>query len=187
MARSKHLTAGISTSSLADIAFLMLSYFLMTTVIDADQGLMLTLPEWHDQPLIANVHQRDVFNIHLNSADAVMIEGEISSLEGLSQRVRNFVMNNARDANLSKSPATAIVSLRSDRGTSYGVFIRALDEIQTAYYEIYAERAGISVEQYRRLNMAIPAERNIIEQAKFGIPMNISLANSAQQGATKLN
>ena len=179
MARSKHLNAGISTSSLADIAFLMLSYFLMTTVIDSDTGLSLTLPEWRDEPVIAEIHERNIFNIHINSVDAVMIEGETSSLDGLSHRVRNFILNNNHDPKLSESPAKAVVSLRSDRGTTYEVFIKALDEIQGAYYEIYAERAAISVAQYRRLNSAIPSERNIIEQAKSGIPMNISLANQS--------
>jgi biopolymer transport protein ExbD len=180
MARSKHLNAGISTSSLADIAFLMLSYFLMTTVIDSDTGLALTLPEWRDQPVIAEIHERNLFNIHINSVDAVMIEGEISSLDGLSRRVREFILNNNQDAKLSESPEKAVVSLRSDRGTTYEVFINALDEIQGAYYEIYAERAGISIGQYRRLNTGIPSERIIIEHAKSGIPMNISLADPGQ-------
>jgi biopolymer transport protein ExbD len=168
----------LNTSSVADIAFLLLSFFLMTTVINTDKGLTLTLPEWRDQPIKRDVLQRNLFKIHLNSANDLMVEGErLPSLEGLRHRVRAFILNNGADPNLSTDPTSAIVSLKTDRGTTQQAFITALDEIQAAYYSIYAERAGMSVEKYRALNIHHPSDQALIEKAKAGIPMNISLAD----------
>jgi biopolymer transport protein ExbD len=174
--RAKHRAVELSTSSVADIAFLLLSFFLMTTVIANDQGLTLNLPEWRAERIDVPIHERNVFNIHINSNDQVMIESQLSDLNGLKTKIRDFVLNNARIPDSSQNPEKAVVSLKADRGTTHAMFIRALDEIQGAYYEIYAERAGVSVSAYRKLNPQVPGERAIIEKAKSGIPMNISLA-----------
>ena len=179
----KHRGVEINASSMADIAFLLLSFFLMTTVIETDKGLSITLPEWRDQPIDVPKHERNVFAIHINSSDAVMIEGEISSLTGLRARVREFVLNHGVNEELSDSPQEAIVSLKADCGTSHKMFIDALDEVQGAYYEMYAERAGMSTEQYRKLDYDNPDHRKIIDAAKKDLPMNISLAEPAHQNA----
>jgi biopolymer transport protein ExbD len=125
--KTKRRTTEISTSSLADIAFLLLSFFLMTTVIENDKGLFLILPEWRDEIPLAEIHERNLFRIHLNSNDAAMVEGEISTLNGLKERIKEFVLNNGRNVGFSDSPGKAVISLRSDRGTSHGAFIQALD------------------------------------------------------------
>ena len=168
----------LNTSSVADIAFLLLSFFLMTAVIKADKGLALTLPEWRDQPIKRDVLQRNLFKIHLNSANDLMVEGErLPSVDGLRYRVKAFILNNGADPDLSTDPKSAIVSLKADRGTTHQTFITTLDEIQAAYYSIYAERSGMSMEQYRALNNHHPKDQALIEKAKAGIPMNISLAD----------
>jgi biopolymer transport protein ExbD len=174
--RPKHRAAELSTSSVADIAFLLLSFFLMTTVIANDQGLTLNLPEWKEERIDVPLHERNIFNIHINSNDQVMIEHKLSDLTGLGSKVREFVLNTGRREDFSENPKKAVVSLKADRGTTYAMFIQALDEIQGAYYEIYAERAGLTVPAYRRLNPEKHVDFAIIQKAKEGIPMNISLA-----------
>jgi biopolymer transport protein ExbD len=172
----KYRTSEIPSSSMADVAFLMLSFFMMTTVIASEKGLTLTLPEWRDQPIEVPLHERNLYKIHINSNEAVMIEGEFSTLVGLKETVKAFILNNGKDVTSSENPEKAIVSLKTDRGASHQVFVQALDEIQAAYYEIYAERVGMSVTDYRKLSSLIPQERLIIDRAKKGVPMNISLA-----------
>lgn len=168
----------LNTSSVADVAFLLLSFFLMTAVIETDAGLALSLPEWHDRPIPHEVLQRNLFKIHLNSADEIMVEGEhLTSIEDLRERVQAFILNNGANPKLSTDAQNAIVSLKADRGTSHRAFMQALDEIQAAYYFIYADRAGISPEQYRALDPLNPKDRAVIDKAKAGIPMNISIAD----------
>ena len=84
-------------------------------------------------------------------------------------------MNYGRDQGLSEEPRKAVISLKTNRGTQ-GIFIAVLDELRAAYYEIYAERVGIPVEVFRQLNTEDPDQRRLREQAKAGIPMNISIA-----------
>lgn len=87
-------------------------------------------------------------------------------------------MNNGAHPNLSVSPEKAIVSFKTDRGTSYKAYIATLDEIQAAYYELYAQQAGITPEQFRKLDVRMSSEKILYEKGKKGIPMNISIAES---------
>jgi hypothetical protein len=120
-----------------------------------------------------------MFAIHINSNDQLMVEGErVQSLEGIRNDIKRFVLNYKKDPTLSDSPMDAVVSIKTDRGTSYKSFIEALDEAQAAYYEIYAERIGISTERFRKLRTNLSEDRIIYERAKRGIPMNISIAES---------
>lgn len=173
----KHRAVGLSTSSVADIAFLLLSFFLMTTVIKDDMGLAIVLPEWRDQPVQVRSHERNIFKIHINSNDAVMVEGEIRSLEGVKSKIKDFVLNPEKKTHLAESPLKAVVSLETDRGTSHRMFVAALDEIQGAYYEMYAGRLGISVEEYRKLRPERPADLALMTEARKDLPMNISIGN----------
>ena len=70
--------------------------------------------------------------------------------------------------------------MKTDRGTSYKVFIYALDEIQGAYYEIYSERAGLSSKEFRMLDLTNPRNLQLHDKVKKGIPMNISLAEPSK-------
>jgi len=69
-------SAVVSTSSMADIAFLLLTFFLITTVIKNDKGLTLMLPPWNNNVTTESVHQRNVFTIQVNSENQFLIEGE---------------------------------------------------------------------------------------------------------------
>lgn len=180
---SRHRGAEINTSSVADVAFLLLSFFLMTTVIASEKGLPLTLPEWRSTQVQVPIHQRNLFKIQINSNDQLMIQGEpVAALEGVKEQLKMFILNNGKDPMLSVNPGKAIVSLKADRGTSHGVFVEVLDEIHAAYYEIYGERIGVSPAAFRKLSYSIPAERALIDKAKSGIPMNVSIAEPTKIG-----
>jgi biopolymer transport protein ExbD len=179
--KSKTGPVELPTSSTADIAFLLLSFFLMTTVIESDKGLPLVLPEWTTSPTFAELNERNVFKIQINARNELMVEGEIiQSTDHVKKLVKKFILNNGVDGNLSENPQKAVVSLKADRGTTHGAFIAVLDEIQGAYYEIYATRADLSVETYRMLDPLKGPDRQIIDRTKEGIPMNISIAEASQ-------
>jgi biopolymer transport protein ExbD len=182
----KHRSPELSTSSVADIVFLLLTFFMMTTVINSDKGLPILLPEWTAWQVQVPLHERNVFKIHINSNDEVLIEGERSGLGGLQEKVREFLLNNGAKDHLSENPLKAVVSLKADRGTTHGVFIMALDQIHGAYNGIYAEKLGMSIEQYRKLDLWDPGDLIVIKKAKQGIPMNISIAEPSAMGTDQI-
>lgn len=148
-----------NAGSIADIAFLMLTFFLVTTQISNEKGLPLVLPRPDNTS--APVHKRNIFTIQINSANQFMVRGESrADLSGVREEIKNFIMNNGQLQQDSDNPEKAVVSLKADRGS---------------YYELYAQQAGVGVERFRRLDLTNPIERALHEKGKKGIPMNISI------------
>lgn len=175
----KRKIAGVNAGSMADIAFLLLIFFLVTTVIAQDEGLLITLPPASppdQEPL--PLHDRNLFSIRLNSQDELLVEGERrADTRGLRAELQAFILNRGKEPTSSDSPQKAVVSIKTQSGTSYGQFLHVLDEAQAAYYELYAGRVGLSAEAYRQLDRRDPAMKARYEQGKAGLPMNISIAN----------
>ncbi len=175
--KSYRPAAEVSTSSMADIAFLLLTFFLITTVIETQKGLPMILPELTTSELPWK--ERNIFSIHINSQNQFLVEGTPhTTLEKVSGEIKQFILNQNGSTSFSESPEKAVISLYADRGTSHEAFIYALDQIQSAYYEIYAERAFMSAEAFRKLDLKVLANQVIAKKAREGIPMNISLANA---------
>ncbi|MGF1635940.1 MAG: ExbD/TolR family protein [Cyclobacteriaceae bacterium] len=198
----------VNSSSMADIAFLLLIFFLVTTTIASDKGLTLTLPPKPDEnqpPPDITKNQRNIFKILVNSQDRILVEDEpFTDIRQLKPLVKEFVLNFGKpkpeDINMynslppslkmlakqspesSDSPTEAVVSFKTDRGTSYDVYIQILDELQGAFYEIYGERVGITAEQFRTLDYRNPAEKAKYDAAREGLPMNISIAEPSKIG-----
>ncbi len=174
-------SAEVSTSSMADIAFLLLTFFLVTTVIDDHRGIPMILPQLFKNP--QPVNEKNIFSIQINSQNQFLIEGEPRhNLLGTKEEIKKFILNNNANPALSENPEKAIVSLKTDRGTSYESFIAALDEIHTAFLEIYAKRANMSVKEFRNLDLKIVSNKIIHDKAKEGVPMNISIAEATKVG-----
>jgi len=208
MARSGRKLPEVNSSSMADIAFLLLVFFLVTTTIATDKGLTLTLPPKADPnqpPPDITKNERNIFKILVNSSDRILIEDEpVTDLTGLRVQVKEFILNfgspseeyvtiyNAlpaplkafaqRSATSSDDPKEAVVSFKADRGTSYDIYIAILDELQGAYYEIYGERVGLTADEFRALDRKKPAEQAKYRTAREGIPMNISIAEPTKIG-----
>lgn len=184
----------INSSSMADIAFLLLIFFLVTTTIANDKGLSLQLPpKPEDMELIdVKIKEKNLFKIQINSADKLAVEGEpMTDITQLRQMIKDFVLNYGKDPESSDSPKEAIVSFKTDRGTSYSRYIEVLDEIQAAYYDMYADRIGVSNERWREISsdLSNPENQRLYNQGRgkgedgeVEFPMNISIAEPTKIG-----
>jgi biopolymer transport protein ExbD len=168
----------INASSMADIAFLLLIFFLVTTTIGADKGLNMLLPPKKDEsvPQDVNLKDRNVFKVIVNSKNQLLVEDEPMSIDVLKDEAKKFLSNNNADPTLSESPEKAVVSLKTDRGTEYKVYIRVLDELIAAYNELRAEKLGISVERYLQLDEKIKKEDEMLDYAQKAYPRRLSEA-----------
>lgn len=126
----------IDGSSLADIAFLLLIFFLVVTTIDVDTGIGMVLPPIPDDIEPPPVRERNLMNILVNAQGMVLINEEPAAIATIRERVRTFVDNNGVDPDLSESPDDAIVSIKTDRQTPYNIYIDMLDEVMGAYEEL---------------------------------------------------
>ena len=143
----------INGSSLADIAFLLLIFFLVVTTIDVDTGIGLILPPIPDENTEPPpVKERNLLNILVNAQGMVLIDEEPASLNTVKDRIKEFVDNNGVDPDLSESPDDAIVSIKTTRQTPYNVYIDMLDEMMGAYAELRnqaaMERYGVPYDSF---------------------------------------
>lgn len=134
--------AEIPTSSMADIAFLLLIFFLVTTTINVDSGIYMQLPPKLDENVEPpEIQQRNLLNILVNVTGDVLVDGEYMTLDRIRDEVKRHVTNRGQLPNYSDSPDLAIVSFKTERGLEYGRYIDVLDELKAAYLEIRDEHA----------------------------------------------
>ncbi len=217
MARSKNRgSQEVNAGSMADIAFLLLIFFLVTTQIATNKGLTMVLPPKKEDNIDVPLNERNILKIQVNSQDRILVEEEIvDDVDIISELVYDFVLNfgnpdsrkkgsenmsdretyetlpaamkayinnKLRSRESSDGPSEAVVSLKTDRGSSYEIFIKVMDEINAAYYKIYGERVGLTDEEYRKLNRNDPRQRMLYEEGKKGINKGISLAEPTAVG-----
>lgn len=194
MARSKRGFPEINSSSMADIAFLLLIFFLVTTTIANDKGLTIQLPPKPEdmEQIDVKIKEKNLFKVYINSADRILVEGEIvTDITSIRQMVKDHVLNFGKDPEKSDTPKEAIISFKSDRGTSYEIFIQVLDELQGAYYDMYAERVGVSNDKWREiasdhkdpeLSKLYDTGRGLTPNGDITFPMNISIAEPSKIG-----
>ena len=176
----------IPNASMADIAFLLLTFFLVTTTMPNDKGLSMQLPPPPEtQPEDVKIQERNMFKIQVNSNDALLVEGEpMQDVSGLKEMIKKFILNNGADPKSSDSPDKAIVSFKTDRGTTHKRFVEILDIAQAAYYDIYADQAGVTNEEFRKIasDLNNPENQRIYNKGREGIPMAISIAEPSKVG-----
>lgn len=190
-------TPEIPNASMADIAFLLLTFFLMTTTVASDKGLMVFLPPPPEAlpPEDIQIPEKNLFKIQVNSFDKLLVEGDpwTASYQELTADIKEFILNNGNDPASSDNPQKAIVSFKTDRGTTHKAFIDVLDAIQAAYHEIYADRAGITVDRWREVASDPNADpqarqqydkgRGVLPGGGVEIPMNLSIAEPTKIGS----
>lgn len=160
---------------MADIAFLLLIFFLVTTTIKDDKGLMMQLPPKVKD--VAKIHNRNILTLKINSNDEVMAEEQVvHDIGSIKTQLIEFILNPQSKVTLSETPDKAIISIKTNRGTFYRRYIEVLDIVQAAYYDIYAKRVSMTSPEFRNLNLQDPSDKILYDQARSGIPMNISIA-----------
>lgn len=164
----------IEGSSLADIAFLLLIFFLVVTTIDVDAGIGLVLPPIPDENMEPPpIRERNMLRILVNAQGMVLLDDQPVSVTEVQERVIEFIDNPTNDANLSESPDDAIVSIKTDRQTPYNVYINMLDEVMGAYRIL---RNQASQEQFGVPYSSLEEESPQQEQIKELYPKRISIA-----------
>lgn len=167
--RKKLRDAEIPTASQADLAFLLLLFFLVSTVIDIDTGLGLTLPEYipPEEQVEVKIDPDRMAAVLVNENGDVLINGQVVPVFQIKDMLKTRI---ASKNNLPKNKKM-IVSLKTDRKTIYNVYIAALDQIKMAFFEV---RDEYSNSQYGMKFADLDQEKQGI--VKEVVPIIISLA-----------
>ena len=190
----KRKTPGINGSSSADIAFMLLIFFLITTSMDTDQGLARRLPPSvpKDQKNDADVDikKRNLLVVLVSSGNQIMCGGELTDIKQLKDKVKEFVENPYNDANKPEKvevdvpyfgkkmvSKNHVISLQSDRGTSYQAYIDVQNELAAAYNEL---RDDVSKEKFGKAFMDLDEEQQKAVQQIY--PQKISEAEPKNYG-----
>lgn len=181
MARKKRSTPEINAGSMADIAFLLLIFFLVTTTMDTDTGLRALLPPMpppDQEP--PDVNKRNVFEIRINSSNQLLVEGEPRDITQLEDLTVKFITNNSKDPKSSDNPKKAVVSLQNDRGTDYDIYVQVQDRLRLAYNKV-RDRAA-QAKYGRDYKSLTDSEQKIIREE---YPQKISEAEPKDIGGTQ--
>ena len=152
---SKRAVPEINAGSMADIAFLLLIFFLVTTTMDVDTGIIRKLPPpvENDQENV-DVKDRNVLKILVNSHDMLLIDGERGDINMLKNKVKDFMALHPdndkypeikpkfiKELNKEVMVSKGVISLKNDRGTSYGMYIKVQNELAKAFNEMKNEKS----------------------------------------------
>ena len=163
---------------MADIAFLLLIFFLVTTTVLNEKGIWFTLPKIDKNAVEEDlqIKERNILKIILNSNNKILMGSENVEVEEVKERVRSFVDNRGKDLNMSESPKKAVISFRSDRGTDAQTYIKTLDGILGAYNDLSAEFLDLSTSQFLKLDKNEESDYLLIKKAEKEYPRVISEA-----------
>jgi len=168
---------------MADIAFLLLIFFLVTTTINVDSGIYMQLPPKLDENVDPpEIQQRNLLNILVNNTGDVLVDGRFMSIDTIRDEVKRHVTNEGQLPNYSDSPDAAIVSFKTERQLPYEQYINVLDELRGAYDEIrddYArEIRGVDYATYKG-----QLGEDDEDEVKTKYPIKISLAEPDAGGS----
>lgn len=187
----------INASSMADIAFLLLIFFLVTTTMSVEKGLSrrlpAPLPPDAEKPKATEVNKRNTFIVLLNSSNQLLVQGEYMSVRDLRKKAKEFIKNEYNDPSMPVRKAIEvdyfgtvevttdhIISLQNDRSTQYQAYIEVQNELVAAYNELRDEIArskfGIAYE-------ALDEDRQKAIQKIY--PQKISEAEPKNYGGAK--
>ncbi|MFA5443584.1 MAG: biopolymer transporter ExbD [Bacteroidales bacterium] len=174
----------INAGSMADIAFLLLIFFLVTTTMDVETGIQRRLPPMPDENQQAEVEQinkRNIMVVLINKNDRLFAGGQEMHITMLKDKVKEFITN---PANLPDMPekrendiegfgsvmvSRAVVSLQNDRGTSYNAYIQVQNELVKAFNEL---RDEFSMQHFGKKYDSVDEDQQRI--VRDAVPMNLS-------------
>ncbi|WP_435414301.1 ExbD/TolR family protein [Polaribacter aestuariivivens] len=200
----------INAGSMADIAFLLLIFFLVTTTMNVDSGISKKLSEKPPPDYVPPiVKERNIFEVNLNFRNELQVEGERMEIKDLKEAAKAFIDNGGGEGKVENGVATgpctyckgekssessdhpnkAIISVLSDRGTEYGVYLKVQNELLKAYTELRnrlsTERYGISfdeLEEAYKEDRENEALKRKVEDIKTAYPQIISDAEPTSSG-----
>ena len=195
MAKGKRKVPDINSSSTADIAFLLLIFFLITTSMDTDRGLARLLPpppEEQNDDTTDKIKERNILQVYLNKDDALMCGNDYIGVDQLRQKAKEFIANINNAENMPEKTQKNVdffgtlvndkhvISLQNDRGSSYQAYISVQNELVAAYNELRDELAqekfGVT---YAELN---DAQQKAVREV---YPQRISEAEPKKYGEKK--
>jgi biopolymer transport protein ExbD len=193
MARNKRAIPEINAGSMADIAFLLLIFYLVTTTMDTDKGINRKLPPW-DEELVEDpppIKERNIFTVLVNSNDQLLVEDEYLEISQLREKAMEFIDNNGdgsctyckgfKVSTSSDNPDKAVISLQNDRGTSYGMYVKVQNELVAAYEDL---REKYAEEEYGKSYRGMDEEedKDLLNEIKKAYPQKISEAEPLNIG-----
>ena len=152
----------INAGSMADIAFLLLIFFLVTTTMNVDAGISSKIPQKQENPPEIDINKRNILEVNINKNNALFVDGKTIQLKELKQIAINFIDNGGGlDINKNKCdwcnglqlksssdhPTKAIISIKTDRLTTYETYIATLDILNTSYTHL---RNKLSVKLFNK-------------------------------------
>ena len=186
----------INAGSMADIAFLLLIFFLVTTTMDVDSGITRKLPPIQKEkpPEDQEIKERNVYIVLINQHNQLAVEGELMPVNKLCDGVKEFIKNPQDNPNLSEKKEDAVdipffgmmelskgvVSLQNDKGTSYYKYIEVQNELVRAFNELKDE---LSMKKFGMLYKDLDDERQKAVRKVY--PMSISEAEPRNIGGKK--
>jgi len=143
----------VNAGSMADIAFLLLIFFLVTTTIEQDNGITRKLPRWEDvpPPNPPVIKKKNIFTVVVNKNDQMLVEDELMELKDLKKAAIEFIDNGGgvgtegekcdycqgeRSESSSDHPSKAIIALKNERETTYSTYVAIQNELGAAYTEL---------------------------------------------------
>lgn len=148
---AKRAAPEVNAGSMADIAFLLLIFFLVTTTIETDTGINRKLPPIDDNQEDVIIKEKNIFTVLINNQDQLLVEDERMELKDLRKAAIEFLDNDGdgscnychgkKDPTSSDNPDKAIISLKNERETSYKMYVSVQNELVAAYNELRNKRA----------------------------------------------
>jgi len=144
---SRRQVPEINAGSMADIAFLLLIFFLAATTMDSDTGLMRQLPAIPDPNVpqdMNKINDRNILEVKVNKDNLLLVEGQLTEFSQLREIAHRFILNAEDSPNMPEkevvniayfgnvSVSKAVISLQNDIGTKYGVYIAVQNELIAA-------------------------------------------------------
>ena len=185
MAKQKKKVPDLNAGSMADISFLLLIFFLVTTTMDVDSGITRRLPPPVENPeQDVKVKERNIMNVMINKYDKMLVNGKPGDITTLKEMTKQFITHNPNDE---KAPETevkeiellgnvlmskGVVSLKNDRGTSYLMYISVQNELARAFNEMKDEMSM----KYFGQHYADLTDQGKIDAINKAVPVRISEA-----------
>lgn len=166
--KKKDRDATIPDAGMSDIVFLLLLFFLVSTTIDVDTGIGMSLPEYQEEQDFVPISKERLVTVNINENGDVLLNKEIIAIPQISE---NLISKIESKINL-PSKKKLIVSIKTDRRTNYNLYIQALDQIVYAYSEVQKKYA---LQAYgKKLTELTPEEKKVVIKEK--VPKIISIA-----------